>query len=60
MIRFLIPVILILVAVLAGLIWAGLNDRFSKLEKEIEDLRTEILFLRGELDLLKHGDNERR
>jgi type II secretory pathway pseudopilin PulG len=38
-------------ALVAGLAWASLNDRFVKLEKEMDQLRTELLFLRGELDL---------
>lgn len=38
-------------AIVAGLAWASLNDRFVRLEKEIDELRTELLFLRGELDL---------
>lgn len=57
MIRLLIPVIIILIAVLAGLIWATINDRFARLQKEIDELRTEILFLRGELDLVIRQDD---
>lgn len=53
MVSLLIPVVLILSALVAGLVWASINDRFVKLEKQIEDLRTEIMFLRGELDLVK-------
>lgn len=58
MIRLLLPLAVILVIVLAGLIWASINDRFVKLEKEIDDLRTELLFLRGELDLTQQQIDE--
>ena len=58
MIRLLLPVAVILVVILAGLVWATINDRFVKLEKEIEDLRTELLFLRGELDLTQQRIDE--
>ncbi|MEA3336769.1 MAG: hypothetical protein U9R25_12715 [Chloroflexota bacterium] len=48
-----LPLLLILGVIGVGLVLASLNDRFAKLEKEIEALHTELLFLRGELDLLQ-------
>jgi nitrogen fixation-related uncharacterized protein len=58
MIRLLLPVAVIVIVILVGLLWATINDRFVKLEQEIEELRTELLFLRGELDLTQQRIDE--
>lgn len=58
--QLLVVGVVVLVAILAGLAWASVSDRFAKLEKEMEELRTELLFLRGELDLQRQNDHGRR
>ena len=59
MARLLIPLAIVAIVLLAALIWARLQSRLARLEQEIENLRSELLFLQGELEATTRRLNRR-
>ena len=50
MTRLLLPVIFVAASLVIALLWVNISNRLARLERELADLRREILFLRGEFD----------